>query len=253
MNILNFNSNIIYQTFYNILYPSYSILFPLYRALNTQIGKNSKIAINSFVHDSVLDDDVTINLSCHISQSRLSKNIFVNSRCRLQNVSLGRFSYLASDSVLALTEVGNFCSIGSYLICGVGEHPNDFVSTHPAFFSTKKQCGITFSDKDYFDEQKKVFIGHDVWIGARVFIKNGVKIGNGAIIAAGSVVVKDVPDYAIVGGVPAKIIRYRFSHEVIRKLLDIQWWNWSEEKLQKSQTYFVNKNIYSFIEYVNNK
>ncbi|MBA3921161.1 MAG: CatB-related O-acetyltransferase [Nostocaceae cyanobacterium] len=162
---------------------------------------------------------------------------------------MGRFNYVSSSSKLDLAEIGSFCSFGPELICGYGEHPTDFVSTNPVFFSTFKQCGTSFADKNYFEERKKIFIGHDVWIGARVFIRDGVKIGNGAIIGAGAVVVKDIPDYAIVGGVPAKIIRFRFSDEIIRELLNINWWNWSEDKLRKAQIYFVKKDIYSFIEW----
>jgi serine acetyltransferase len=100
-----------------------------------------------------------------------------------------------------------------------------------------------------FDEKKPIHIGHDVWIGARVFIRDGVKIGNGAVVAAGSVVVKDVPDYAIVGGVPAKIIRYRFSEEMIAELLNLKWWEWPEEKLRKAQPYIAQKDVRKFIDW----
>jgi acetyltransferase-like isoleucine patch superfamily enzyme len=149
-----------------------------------------------------------------------------------------------------VNQVGKFCSISSFLICGLGNHPTNFISTHPIFFSTLKQCGITFSDKNYFDEVPEVKIGHDVWIGSRVFIKNGISIGNGAILAAGSVVIKDVPNYAVVGGVPATLIRYRFQKSIIEQLLEIQWWNWPEEKLKLAQPYFCSSDINAFINFV---
>ncbi len=93
------------------------------------------------------------------------------------------------------------------------------------FYSTRKQCGATFADRDYFDEQSDISIGNDVWIGARVFLIEGIHVGDGAIVGAGAVVTKDVPAYAVVGGVPAKIIRYRFTQEQIEYLLELQWWD----------------------------
>jgi acetyltransferase-like isoleucine patch superfamily enzyme len=105
-------------------------------------------------------------------------------------------------------------------------HPSrGFISAHPAFYSTARQAQITFVDKDYFSEFKRVTIGHDVWIGTRSIIMGGVSIGNGAIIGAGAVVTKDVPPYAVVAGVPAKVVRYRFDAEEIEKLEEIKWWD----------------------------
>ena len=85
--------------------------------------------------------------------------------------------------------------------------------------------------KDLFE----TIIGNDVWIGEKVFIKDGIRVGDGAIIGAGAIVTKDVPPYAIVAGVPARIIRYRFDEDVILKLLKIQWWDWSDEKLANNK------------------
>ena len=99
------------------------------------------------------------------------------------------------------------------------------------------------------DERKQILVGHDVWIGAKVFIRDGVSVGSGAVVGAGAVVVKDIPDYAIVAGVPAKVIRYRFSDEIISKLLSLQWWNWPEEKLRNAQPHFAQKDISAFIEW----
>jgi chloramphenicol O-acetyltransferase type B len=216
----------------------------------TSLGKNTKIASGSTIYNSSIGEEVNIYEFCSISNANLEKNVQIYPRCHLHNVSLGRFSYISQNSILNLTEIGNFCSFGPYLICGFGEHPTDFLSTSPVFFSTLKQCGVSFSSENFFQETKKITIGHDVWIGARVFIRDGVKIGHGVIIAAGSVVVKDVPDYAIVGGVPAKVIRFRFSNEIIQELLKIQWWNWPENHLRKAQLYFTKKDVTSFIKWV---
>jgi acetyltransferase-like isoleucine patch superfamily enzyme len=129
--------------------------------------------------------------------------------------------------------IGAFCSIGpEVIIGGLGTHPTNFVSTHPVFYSRLCQSGITFSSENLVEELKSVTVGNDVWIGARALILDGVTIGDGAIIAAGAVVTTDVPPYAIVGGVPAKIIRYRFSEDIISILLEWKWWELSEEILK---------------------
>lgn len=210
----------------------------------------TKIAFNSRIdRETTFGKQVTIGRSSSISKSNLGNNIFIYSNCYLSKVSMGSFSYVAANSRLSSVKLGSFCSIGSDIICGIGEHPTDFLSTNPVFYSTLKQCGVAFSDKDYFKECKEVYIGNDVWIGARVFIRNGVKIGDGAIIAAGAVVTKDVPDYAIFGGVPAKLIRFRFSSETISELLSIKWWSWSEQKLRTAQYLFTTNDINLFIQW----
>jgi acetyltransferase-like isoleucine patch superfamily enzyme len=217
---------------------------------NSDLGENIKIDKYSIIIDSKIDNDICIYKNCILQNCDLKKNITIYSDCILDRVTIDRFSYIASRSTLSFVSIGKFCSIGPELICGYGDHPSHFISTNPVFFSTLKQCGYSFTDRDIYTERKKIEIGNDVWIGARVFIKDGIKIGNGAIIGAGAVVVKDVPDYTIVGGVPARIIRQRFTQPIIDRLLRIQWWNWSEEKLRKMQPYFNQENLSYFFDRV---
>lgn len=147
---------------------------------------------------------------------------------------VGLGTYIASYSKLFKCKIGRFCSIGQKVQIVFGNHPtHDFVSTHPFFYSTETQIGTSFIDKTKFNEftflndNKDYFveIGNDVWIGYNVLLMSGIHIGDGAIIAAGAVVTKDVPPYAIVGGVPAKVINYRFTEEEIEFLCDLKWWN----------------------------
>lgn len=146
---------------------------------------------------------------------------------RLRNVDLGNFGTVARNAQVFNTKMGHFSGIGPFSYVGLGEHPSSvFVSTHPLFYSTNGQPdSISIVEKNLFEEYKQTYIGNDVITGNCVIIKQGVTIGNGAIIAAGSVVRKDVEPYSIVGGVPAKHIRYRFTKEQIDFLQEFKWWD----------------------------
>jgi acetyltransferase-like isoleucine patch superfamily enzyme len=144
---------------------------------------------------------------------------------RLRDVQMGRFSYVGRESQVYHARIGSFTSIGPQVLIGLGEHPSEgFVSTHPMFYSDRGQSNPVIVDKPLFDEMPTTTIGNDVWIGARAILRTGVTIGDGAIIAAGAVVVKDVEPYSIVGGIPAKHIRYRFTPEEIQRIQESNWW-----------------------------
>lgn len=154
--------------------------------------------------------------------------------------SLGDYSYVGTRCQLACVDIGKFTCLGPEVLIGLGRHPSrGFVSTHPAFYSPDMQAQISFVQDLKFNEYERVVIGHDVWIGARAMIMGGVRIGNGAIIGAGAVVTRDVPAYAVVGGVPAKLIRYRFDDAQITALQALAWWDrdiaWIRENCDKFQ------------------
>lgn len=139
---------------------------------------------------------------------------------------MGYASYIGNDTQFSAV-VGKFCSIGNEVRTITGRHPlYTCISTHPCFFSTAKQAGFTYVEKDYFDEATNlVEVGNDVWIGDRVTILGGVRIGDGSVIGAGSVVTKDIEPYAVVAGSPARMIGKRFSDDRIEELSSISWWN----------------------------
>lgn len=163
---------------------------------------------------------------------------------KLIKSSVGAYSYITKGTVLVCADVGRFCSISSNCQIGVANHTVDYISTSPLFTEKFNATGTSWVDKDYVDPyQLRVRIGNDVWIGTRVLVMGGISIGDGAVVAAGAVVTKDVPPYAIVGGVPAKVIRYRFPVSTIDKLIKSCWWNAEESTLKKNIHLFRNTNF----------
>lgn len=184
----------------------------------------------------------------------LAEYITVNREAYISGCSIGRLSYVGPRAIVTNADLGSFCSIGSGARIGPGFHPTNWISSHPAFYSNAMQSGRTFANKKLFDDQKRVVLGHDVWVGTNAVILDGVSVGHGAIIAAGAVVTSDVRPYAIVGGVPAKVIRMRFDQKKIDALLKWQWWDLPLEKLEKLGPHFTNDgnwNVDDLIEQIN--
>lgn len=164
------------------------------------------------------------------------------------NIDIGEYSYGGCFDIYKIapgTRIGKFCSFASGVMIISMNHDSSKVTTHPFLF--KPHLGVVQED---FREMRLVDIGHDVWVGQNALILPSVSVvGHGAVIAAGAVVVKDVPPYAIVAGVPAKVVKYRFDEETVKKLLDIQWWNWPLEKIFQnwrdflSPQNFINNNL----------
>lgn len=166
---------------------------------------------------------------------------------KLSTVSLGDYSYVGPGCKINKAIIGKFCCLGPETIVGAGMHPSrNFVSLHPAFYSTLKQCGVTFSDSQYFNEFSTTVIGNDVWIGARSIVLDGISIGDGAIVAAGSVVTKNVAPFTIVGGVPAKFIRYRFLADEIELIQKSSWWNRDFDWFKDNFHLFHNIDLFKY-------
>ena len=185
-----------------------------------------------------LRNNVMIFKNCSLS----NYNAF-GSNTIVSNTSVGEYSYFGSNCILNNLQIGKFCSVGSDVKIGLSNHPTEnFVSTSPYFYLPKLNDHKTFVNKKLYNPFKPIVIGNDVFIGSNVLINDGVTIGDGAIIAAGAVVVKDVQSYAIVGGVPSKVIRFRFSIEQQKKLLDLKWWDMNTGWIQSNSNKFKDIN-----------
>lgn len=159
------------------------------------------------------------------------------------NVTMGKYSYMGKNNSVSNVTIGSFCSIASYCAIGGGDHELNYVSTSPVFYRGRNIFNRNLGNLEP-DINEKVEIGNDVWIGEACFINSGVRIGNGVVVGAHSVVTHDVPDYAIVAGAPAKILRFRFDDKIINRMNKIQWWNLSDETIKEKSHLFYDSKLF---------
>lgn len=168
-------------------------------------------------------------------------------------MNVGKYTY-GVDNISVLTwgegaklEIGSFCSIAANIkIYLGGNHRVDWITTYP-FGHTHKGVFNKFNGEGNPKTNGDVIIGNDIWIGSDVTIMSGVRIGDGAVLANNSHVVKDVEPYSIVGGNPAKLIKYRFDKDVIEKLLEIKWWDLNDDKINELSPLLCSENIQEFL------
>lgn len=178
----------------------------------------------------------------NVMKNGIGLNVYLGRQVRFEgNVMdcfIDDYTYVNGAYIYDNVYIGKFCSLAYQICIGPGEHYIDRISTYPVQIRT---LGKPW--EDVFPQSAKTIIGNDVWIGNNVTILSGVHVGDGAIVAAGAVVTKDVPPYAVVGGVPAHVIKYRFDEDIIRKLLKIKWWDKDTEWLE------VHKDIFYLSDY----
>lgn len=185
-------------------------------------------------HGLLLDSD-----GSRVDELTFERPAFVGSH-KLKHCTIGAFAYLNASGMTSVyrCNIGRYAQIAESSILGPPEHPMDWFSSHPFAFTRPHYMPNMYQLEDfarlapdaspgpsYADTMPvETTIGHEAYVGVGSFIKRGVRVGHGAVVGAGSIVTKDVPDYAIVIGSPAKIIRMRFSDPIIERFLKLQWW-----------------------------
>lgn len=199
--------------------------YDLYPKSDALIEKHlsKKLGVEPLIHDH-----------CYVVDSYLGPWTELGRGTMVIESRFGDYSYTAGDVDMIYTEVGKFCSIASHVRINPGNHPMHRVTQHHMTYRRRMFGMAEEDDQAFFDWRRadRCVVGHDVWIGHSAILMAGVKVGTGAVIGAGAVVTKDIGDYEIAVGVPARSIRKRFSDDVIAKLLAIAWWDWDDDTLR---------------------
>jgi phosphonate metabolism protein (transferase hexapeptide repeat family) len=180
-----------------------------------------------------LGPDPFIDPTAKVRDSSFGAYCEVGARTKIAESSFGDYSYVVNDSDIIYTTVGKFCSIAAHTRINPGNHPLHRVAlSHFTYRSSA--YGLGDDDAAFFDWRRsyRAVLGNDVWIGHGAIVLPGIKIGNGAAIGAGTVVSKDVPPFAVVVGVPGRVVRHRFPPDIVAALERIGWWDWSHDQLR---------------------
>lgn len=197
-----------------------------------------------------LNEEPNIDPTASTFETRLGRYTALGPRSSMIESSMGDYSYAVNDVQIAYTEIGKFCSIAAQCRINPGNHPMWRAAMHHFSYRSVAYGLAEVDDEEFFNWRRdhQVTLGHDVWLGHGVTIMPGVKLGTGSVVGSGAVVTKDVPDFAIFVGVPAKLMRFRFNESIQDGLKQIAWWDWDHATLREHMSEFRNFNAEEFVE-----
>ena len=174
-----------------------------------------------------------VHATVQMRHTELGQFTDIAERVVLAECMIGDFTYIERNAELIYTDIGRFCAIAAHTRINALSHPIERVSQHKITYRPNEYFLYAKVDKDFREARraKRVVIGHDVWIGHGAIVMPGLTIGNGAVVAAGAVVTKNVEPYAIIAGVPAKRIKWRFKKKIREGLEKLAWWDWPHDRL----------------------
>ena len=183
-----------------------------------------------------LSETPLIHPTAEVKDSIIGRYTEIHERCQISEASIGDYSYVVRECEIWCATIGKFVNIASHVRINAPNHPTWRATLHHFTYRADNYWPDAEAERDFFGwrRSQRVIIGHDVWIGHGATILPGVTVGNGAVIGAGAVVSRDVAPYTIVGGVPADMIRERFSPEIGARMDALAWWDWSHEALREA-------------------
>ncbi|WP_296583837.1 chloramphenicol acetyltransferase [Xanthobacter sp.] len=197
-----------------------------------------------------LGETPLIDPTAQVRASTLGRYTEVGPRTKLLEVEMGDYSYVVNDSDIAYARIGKFCSIAAMTRLNPGNHPTWRASQSHFLYRASAYFPGEEDEVDFFQwrRDQQLTMGHDVWIGHGAVVLAGRSIGTGAVVAAGAVVSKDVPAYAVLAGVPARIVKWRFPEDIATRLQALGWWDWTHAQLRAALPDFRSLPIEAFLE-----
>ena len=202
-----------------------------FEIIESHVAPNVDIYAGARIQRSQVAERCVVGNFSRVDESQLEEAVRIDRNNHLYRCQIGRHSYTGMNTVAMAAHIGRFCSIAWGVTIGGANHDYRRVAQH-SFLYNKHDHLRPVPQPAYDRFSDPLTIGSDVWVGAHAVICRNVSIGHGVVVGAQAVVTRDIPDYAVVAGAPARILRYRFAPEIIELLLNIQWWNWTSEQIR---------------------